>query len=287
MKKLFPILLVLVLLVGCSDATAKVSGSSTSLITMDGAKVTKGQIYSIMANQDPTATVLQMATKIVLNKEIGLTDEVKALADTQLATIKTSLGDSLQTYLDYYGYADVQALYDENIVPGIQQELLVKKHVTENFDTFAVTYFPRKTRIIETTTEALATAAIAEIKAGADFGAVAKKYSSTTYTGAEQIVYSATSLAADVLTFVQSTTVPTLSPTAIADTTTGKFYVVQVTVADPAKFKDEIISTFATEDTFVSLALATYFKSGKFKIYDKSIYDLFSTNYSSYMIQVK
>lgn len=287
MKKLFPILLVLVLLVGCSDATAKVSGSSTALITMDGAKVTKGQIYSIMANQDPTATVLQMATKIVLNKEIGLTDEVKKLADTQLATIKTSLGDSLQTYLDYYGYADVQALYDENIVPGIQQELLVKKHVTENFDAFAVTYYPRKARVIETATEALATAAIAEIKAGADFGAVAKKYSSTAYTGAEQIVFSATSLAADVLTFVKSTTVPTLSPTAIADATTGKFYVVQVTVADPAKFKDEIIANFATQDTFVSLTLATYFKSGKFKIYDKSIYDLFAANYSSYMIQVK
>ncbi len=287
MKKLFLILLILVLLVGCSDASAKVSGSNTALITMDGAKVTKGEIYSIMGNQDTTSIVLQMATKIVLNKEIGLTDEVKKLADEQLATIKTSLGDSLQTYLDYYKYADIQALYDENIVPGIQQELLVKKYVTDNFDTLAVTYFPRKARVIETTTEALAISAIAEIKAGADFAAVAKKYSSSTYTGAEQIVYSATSLPVDVLTFAKSTTVPTLSPTAIADAKTGKFYVIQITVADPAKFKDEIISNFATQDAFVSLTLATSFKSGKFKIYDKAIYDLFAASYSDYMIQVK
>jgi hypothetical protein len=287
MKKLISIIMVTILLGGCSDALAKVSKSDSALISFDGGKVTKGDVYTTMKKNGLVNEVYTIALKTILDKEIGLTDEVKTSTDKKLAELKVEFGDKFDAALKDSGYVSETEFYNEALVPFTQTSMLVKKYLNDNFANIALSYYPRKARIIQTNTEADAKSAIAEVKSGGDYMTIAKKFSTTAYTGAEDIYYSGSSLPASVLTFIQTTSGPTLSATPILDTANSKYYVVQLTTADPAKFKDEIISKFAEQDTFNKLAVAYYYKSYGFKIYDKTLFDLFSSNYSDFMIQIK
>jgi parvulin-like peptidyl-prolyl isomerase len=147
------------------------------------------------------------------------------------------------------------------------------------------TYLPRKVRVIQSATSDAAVKAIAEIKAGANFEAVAAKYSSSSYKGAEQLVTTQSTLYAAALEFATTRTVPGLTGSPIEDTANKVWYVVQLTQADPAKFKDEIITTLKNDTKFQEIAMVSYFKAGNFKVYDKTVYDEFKTNYAAYLNQ--
>jgi hypothetical protein len=87
-----------------------------------------------------------------------------------------------------------------------------------------------------------------------------------------------------VATFMQAAHVPTLSDV-LEDTDNKLYYIVQVNVADANGIKDEIISTFTKDATFVELGLMGYYTSNKFTIYDRTLYDMIKTNYPDYIIK--
>ena len=87
MKKLLVILSLSLLLMGCGNKTTNVSNSSDVLIKVGTQSVTVGQVYSQMMATDATAIIKQMATRIILNKEVPVTDEIKAEADVILASV--------------------------------------------------------------------------------------------------------------------------------------------------------------------------------------------------------
>lgn len=280
MKKLLVILSLSLLLMGCGNKTTNVSNSSDVLIKVGTQSVTVGQVYSQMMTTDAPAIIKQMATRIILNKEVPVTDEIKADADIALKEFVDSVYDNIDLYLEYYGYENETDYYENGIIPSIQQETLVRNYLTENFDTLVAGYRPKKIRLIEITDVTLAAAALSEIKAGIDFSVVADKYSTSTYPGDEELVNNTSSLPEVVITFADYLTTPTLSDV-LTDGTTN--YIVQITNADTNKLKDEIIEAFAVDTIFMEKALESYFVKYNFTIYDKSIYDVFVQSYPNYL----
>lgn len=282
MKKLLVILSLSLLLMGCGNKTTNVSNSKDVLIKVGTQSITVGQVYAQMMATDSAAIIKQMATRIILNKEVPVTDEIKAEADTALKEFVDSVYDNLDLYLEYYGYKDEADYYENGIIPSLQQETLVRNYLTENFDTLVAGYRPKKIRLIEITVATLAATALAEIKAGEDFSVVADKYSTSTYPGDEELVNNTSSLPDVVINFVDYLTTPTLSDV-LTDGTTN--YIVQITNADSNKLKTEIIDTFAVDTTFMEKALESYFVKHNFTIYDKSIYDVFVQSYPNYLAE--
>jgi len=282
MKKVLVILSLSLLLMGCGNKTTNVSNSKEVLIKVGDRSVTIGEVYSQMMATDSTAIIKQMATRVILNKEVPVTDEMKVEADEVLKQFTDSVTDNIELYLEYYGYKDTTDYYDNGILPSLQQEALVNSYLTENFDSLVAGYRPKKIRLIEITDATLAAAALAEIKAGEDFSVVADKYSTSTYPGDEELVNNTSSLPDVVINFVDYLTTPVLSDV-LTDGTTN--YIVQITNADTNKLKTEIIETFAADTTFMEKALESYFVKHNFTIYDKSIYDVFVQTYPNYLAE--
>lgn len=285
MKKLVMILAVVFLMSACSDASVKVSKSSAALITVGTETITKGKLFSTFMSRYPSETVLKMATRNILAKVVPVDAIIKASADEALASMKNTWKTDFLTFLTTYGFASEKEYYDNDLTVTAQTNALTSKYMTDNYDLIVTTYLPRKVRVIQTSTTENAVKAIAEIKNGANFEATAVKYSSASYKGAEQIVTTQSTLFAAALKFATERTVPGLTDSPVEDTPNKVFYVVQVTDADPSKFKDALLTNLKADKKFQEIALLSYFKAGKFKVYDKTIYDEFKQNFATYLNQ--
>lgn len=285
MKKLVMILAVVFLMTACSDASVKVSKSSTALLTVGTETITKGKLFTTFMSRYPSETVLKMATRNILNKVVPIDAAIKASADEALTKVKSQWAGDFATFLSTYGFASEKEYYDSDLIITAQTNALTNKYMTDNYDLIVTTYLPRKVRVIQTATAENATKAITEIKEGANFEATAVKYSSASYKGAEQIVTTQSTLFAAALKFATERTVPGLTASPIEDTTNKVFYVVQVTEADPSKFKDALLANLKADTKFQEIALLSYFKTGNFKVYDKTVYGEFKTNFPTYLNQ--
>lgn len=282
MKKIFTLLVLALFLSGCGNKVTSISNPNDALIKIGSSSVTTGQVYTALLAQDPAAAVKLMATQIILNKEVEITEEMTATAQAQLEEFKTSVGESLDMYLGYYGYKDIDDYYTNGILPTLQQDVLVNAYLSTNYEAVVAANQPKKVRIMEVTDATLAEAALAEIKAGADFKTVAAEYSTASYPGDEEIVYNASELADVVLTWMNLQTTPTLSMV-IPDTTNSTNYIMQITEADANKFKEEAIAYFALDTLFMEDALKEAFVRNGFKIYDRTVYDSFIISYADYI----
>lgn len=280
MKKLIVSITLALLLVGCGNQAAAISEPNDVLIKVGSQNITSGQVYGLMLATDATSVLKQQATQIILNKVVGLSDELKAKADEELVSFTESVGDSLEMYLEYYGYKDTEDYLTNGIIPTLQQEALVKEYITTNFDALVAGYRPKMVRLIEITDATLAETALAELKAGKDFSEVADLYSSSNFPGDEELVNNTSSLPQVVIDYYDYQTTPSLS-NVLTDGTTN--YIVQVTEADTNKLKDEIIENFALDTTFMEKTLEYYFVENGFTIYDKPLYDLFVQSYPNYL----
>ena len=252
MKKLIVSITLGLLLVGCGNQAAAISKPNDVLIKVGNESITSGQVYGLMVSTDATSVLKQQATQIILNKIVGLSDELKAKADEELVSFTESVGDSLAMYLEYYGYKDTEDYLNNGIIPTLQQEELVKQYITTNFDALVAGYRPKMVRLIEITDATIAETALAELKAGKDFSEVADLYSTSNYPGDEELVNNTSSLPKVVIDYYDYQTTPSLS-NVLTDGTTN--FIVQVTEADTNKLKDEIIENFTMDTTFMEKTL--------------------------------
>jgi len=286
MKKLLVLIIASFLLVGCYDKTTSISDKDTVLISLDGKNITKGDIYNVMGKVEPYPAVvaLTITKKMILAKEIGITPAVTAAADAALATFLEANKADLQKGLDDAGFKTQEELYNEKLIIEAQSDILVSQYLDTTFATIISTYKPIKARVMEIEKKVDADAALAAIKGGASFATVADKYGNDKYNSDLKVYYSASDLPDLVLTFLKQATLPTLSEV-IADTTNDLYYVVQVSVADGNAMKEEVISTFKKDALFIQMAIMGYYESEKFKIYDRTIYDMIQKNYPDYIVQ--
>lgn len=284
MKKLILTTLLALLLTACGNITTQISNKEEALFTVAGNAVTNEQVYSALIAQDAATIVKQMATQVILNAEVEQTPEMIAEADLELSNFKETMGESAEVYLQYYGYKDFDDYYTNGVLPTLQQDILVEKYLRDNFVEISNNYLPKKVRIIEVVDATQADLALAAIQAGSEVSSVAALYATSSYTGEEELVYTSSELPTSVLTWMNTQVSPTLSPV-LVDSDSGTNYIVQITVADPNKMIDEVVSSFGFDTTFIEMALQDAFVRNGFTLYDKSIYDQFVLSYPTYLAE--
>lgn len=284
MKKLILTTLLALLLTACGNITTQISNKEEALFTVAGNAVTNEQVYSALIAQDAATIVKQMATQVILNAEVEQTPEMIAEADLELSNFKETMGESAEVYLQYYGYKDFDDYYTNGVLPTLQQDILVEKYLRDNFVKISNNYLPKKVRIIEVVDATQADLALAAIQAGSEVSSVAALYATSSYTGEEELVYTSSELPTSVLTWMNTQVSPTLSPV-LVDSDSGTNYIVQITVADPNKMIDEVVSSFGFDTTFIEMALQDAFVRNGFTLYDKSIYDQFVLSYPTYLAE--
>ena len=250
MKKLLLTALVALTLTACGNVTTEISDKDTALITVGGTKITNEEVYTALIAQDAAGIVKQMATQVILNAEVEQTAEMIAEAELELANFTETMGENAEVYLQYYGYKDMDDYYTNGILPTLQQDILVEKYLRDNYVEISNNYLPKMVRIIEVTDSSLADAALASIQAGTDFTSVAAIYTTSAYPGDEELVYTASDLPSVVLTWMNTQVSPTLSPV-LPDIDNATNYIVQITVADPNKIEDDVVSAFGFDTTFI------------------------------------
>ena len=280
MKKLLFTLTISLLLAACGDVTTSISNKDDNLFTVGGKSVTLGQIYDVMLLSDPSGVVRSMALQIILDQEVEITSDMEAKADEELTSFVESVGDSLDMYLSYYGFKDVEDYRRNGILVGLQQEALVRKYIEDNIDRLITEYQPRKVRILEVIDPETAQIALSEIKAGADFETVANTYGDGQYFGDETLVSNNTQLPFLISEYVKTQLTPTLSEVLPEGSTN---YIVQITVVDPYKMLEDVTTYFTTDPSFVEIAVEHFMKEYNFTIFDRTLYDLFITQFPNYL----
>ena len=287
MKKLIVLSLCLLFFVGCSNASAKVSNGSESIVSVGGKKVTKQQVYEILRDQDSGETVLNIIINAITSKEVTLTSEIEAEAKVELAAAKKEMAEDYDYFLEYYGYDSDEVYYEKEILPATLYNYLPDSYIEENWDKVMEYYYPTTARIIETASADAANAAKAEIQDGKSFATVAKKYTTKSkdlYDGSEQ-VYSrndSDTLPTFVNEFIRTATGPTLSGV-ISNDAADKFYIVQITGKNPEQYTEKAIAAVKESEDLENDMMAYYCKKYNLRIYDVDLYEIFKEYYPTYL----
>ena len=291
MKKLCTLLAAMMLftLAGCKDATAGISNGSEALITIEGNKITNGDIYGLIkTSAGANETLSLIKTQIYKKENIKVSDAMKKEAEESVKSLKSMYGDSLQDTLKQYGFDNLEQYKEKSIYPGLQQKELNKKYVKAKKKAMFDSYYPVKAQILEADSKKKAENALKALKDGKDFKAVVKEYgSTTTYKGSEEIYNSKSGLPTTVFDKIKSTNKKGLIESVMEDTSSKKYYVVKVTNATPKDFEEDAINSIV-EKAFTDIepaATAYYLKKYDFTVYDKDIYDGIKSTNESYIVQ--
>lgn len=283
MKKLIVLALSLLVLAGCSDARAQLSDPNTAVFSVGDQSLTKGDLYSFMMARDAGYYAINEANRIIFDQEVPVSDQMRAEAEETLNSYRSMFGDSFTSYLQSYGFADEEDYLNNSLLLSIQSQALTEKYINENCDTLTARYSPKKIRLMQFTDETAANTALEALKNGADFAETASANGSSV-SSEETVATTQSSYATNVLAYLSVVTEPGLSEV-IADDSAANFYIVQVTDTNPENFRDEVVSAIAAMSTISSESTIHYFEKYNFTVYDKTIYDQLSSNYSDYLVQ--
>lgn len=294
MKKISGILCVCALsitLVGCKDATAGVSDAKKALITVGDTSITKGDVYKVLKGNSGASTALSMATDAIYDMEgIKVNDEMKKRAEKEfqeaLKSSKQKEEDFLKN-LKSYGFESKEDYIEQYYYSEYKQEALNKKYVNDKKKSVFNTYNPVKGRVLETTSKEKAEDALKAIQKGEDFESTAKKYGdTTTYNGKETVYISESGLPQSVFSQMVNVTKNGIISKVIEDTSSGKYYVAQVTEKDSSKFEKDAINTILETSTSLKDTVLTYYlEKNKFTIYDIDVYNGIKSQNESYIVQ--
>ncbi|NLA78378.1 MAG: hypothetical protein GX845_02350 [Erysipelothrix sp.] len=284
MKKLLSMLLLLMLLVGCANATVQVSNPKETVIIVGDSEFSKATVFNLMKNQDPASVIVEIAKQKITNKEMPIDANIRKAADEELESIKEIFGESFDSTLSMYGFESEADYIEKALLPNIQQEALAKQFIRENDELIVITYDPKQVRIAEFANEEKATAAIQALQAGESFEDVVDELSSSViYQGELQLIHNESSAPASVKQFIAQATVPTLSSLPLESDGDEKAYVVQVVEVNTTRFFDDIVEALSPLSSVSEMMFVNYFKEGNFNVYDKLIHDALKENYSEYL----
>lgn len=273
---------------GCSDATAGISKGSDALFSVDGKKVTRNEIYhSLKASSGSDIALTLIKEQLYKLEEIVLDDASIASGQEQLAKLKEQFGDQFEKQIKNAGYENEEAFYKSYIEPNLYYTLLVKKYCNDESEALLKKLYPVKAQVWEYDDKAKADAANASLKESKPFSEIGADANKTNYDGSEKIYTNVSTLPQKVIEFLGSATKVGASKEPIADTTSGKYYLVNVTNIESSTFADEAINDIITNSSndIQNDALAFYLKKHKFVIHDIDILKGIETTSDTLIVQ--
>ncbi|MDR1794634.1 MAG: hypothetical protein LBR25_04505 [Erysipelotrichaceae bacterium] len=291
MKKLTVILSILMLAAGCSsNGATKLKDTSAPIIAIGGTEITHETLYQSLRLSGGSDVIYEDVIIQLLDKDVVLTEEQIAEAQTSFEETKEAYGDSFSIYLTAMGYENEEDYFNDIFLVNKKYEVYIYSYLDTRFDEYVTTFKPVKIRMFATASDSTAAEALQAIKEGTSFEEVAAQYTVITQYGAEQMMYTE-SAETDVPTIVKdwvySQASATMTDEALFDSQAGLHYIVKIEVLNASEMKDEVRSWMSS--TFTELTAQCFYEGlskYNFGIYDKAVYDAFNSSYPGYLIPV-
>lgn len=278
-------LLLLFGLTGCDDARAKLKDANQALVTVNGKKITKGQIYSSMFAAVGETTAVNDAMRVITDAEVETTDDMVQEAQSILDYYKSSYGEErFQSYLQSTGMTEDEFL-NTVVLPSQKERKLYAQYADEQFSAIAKRYNPIKATILTFTDQDSANAALSLLKDGsANIADIIRSYSLSSKGESELITIDTTTYDSAVLTYLRSAS-PDEGWQMIPSGSGGTYYVARLDTKIPDDFRDELVEWAAQQTAVQTEAKTYYFKKYNFHIYDIGLYNAVKAKEPTVVVQ--
>ena len=142
-KKILLSCICVLLLTSCKSAITKLSNSSEPVVTIDNTNITNGEVYSTLKQAMGAYTLTNAVKSYISSKEIEVTDDMYAQAETSLAEYKKLYGDTFDEYLKAQNITEDEYV-NKVILNSIRNSKLNEKYVDENYESLCTKYIPKK-----------------------------------------------------------------------------------------------------------------------------------------------
>ena len=283
-KTVISVSALILLLSGCSDASAKLSDSSTVLMTVGNESITKGEVYSLLNNVSGGSTVINDAMKVICDLEVEVTEDMQTSAQNTYDMYAVLYGDSFTSYLDSYGYTEETYISDV-LIPSLQQDELPTKYVEQNFDALVEQYQPVQAIVLTFTTEEDKNTALSELNDGSKTAEeVASEFSLTESGTAEIFTIDDTSYDTSVTSLIRSSTADDgWQEVALEDG--SAWYLVKVVETDATAIQDAVTEKLASLSDVQTDATVYFLKKYNFHVYDITVYNQIQESNPDYLVQ--
>ena len=289
MKKASVIALCSVLLLtGCSGATATISDKSDAIMTIGDTTITKEDEYKSLKISNGSDLTMELVKQAIYKKEVKVTKKMKKNAKSTLKSYEESMSN-FEEQLKSLGYSSKKQYMNKVLIPSLQAEALTKKYFTAAKKDIQSTYKPSKAQIIQCENKANAKKALKAIQNGEDISSVAKQYmvDQATYSGEETLVTTQSSdLPTRLINKLYKAKKTGVINEVFDNTSSGTSYAYVAVLVnnDYDEIKSDVIDTLSSEDDITESCLIYYLKKYNFEVHDQDIFDDLKTNNPNYLV---
>lgn len=289
MKKTSVIALCSVLvLTGCSGATATISDKSDAIMTIGNTTITKEDEYNSLKISNGTDLTMELVKQAIYKQEVKVTKKMKKEANSTIASYEESMSN-FEEQLKSLGYSSKKEYKNKVIIPSLQAEALTKKYFTAAKKDIQSTYKPSKAQIIQCENKANAKKALKALKNGEDISSVTQQYmvDGATYSGEESLVTTNSSdLPNRLINKLYKAKKAGVINEVFENTSSGTSYTYVAVLVDNDydNIKSDIIDTLSSEDDITEACLIYYLKKYNFEVHDQDVFDNLKTNNPTYLV---
>lgn len=289
MKKT-PILFVcaVMMLTGCSGATATIKDKDETIMTIGDTKYTKGDEYDLLKISTGTDLTMELVKQAIYKQEVKVTKEMKKKAQEQVYNYKENM-ENFDEQIQSLGYKNSTQYMNKVLIPSLQASELTEKYFTDAKKDIQKTYKPSKARIIQCENKATAKKALKALKNGTDPEEVAQQYmvDSAKYSGKEALITTKTTdLSTRLINTLSKAKKTGVIDEVFTNESSGTTYAyVAVLVSNTYKdIKDDVYTTLSSDDDVTKACLVYYLKKYNFEVHDQDVFNNLKVNNPEYLV---
>lgn len=283
MKKILSILITLLVLVGCSNASLKPSHNEI-LFKINGKEIREDDVFESMHLSNNSFQIVRSeAQKILLNYLVEEDDDFNKQVQERLEEAKTTLGDNFDLFLKENGFENEEEYIDTIVKDIVRLDIALTQAMDDDYENIK-SKRPRQVKIIEVEADS-ANKALELAKSGSSLEEVYEEYGveNTQYKGNVILVSENSNLDTAPLDKLLNATDNGLIKEVVTSSSTNAQYILEVVNIDADELKDEVIEEFINDSELSEQYLAKLFSKHKFKLYDQHLYDAFNENLPEYI----
>lgn len=283
MKKILSILITLLVLVGCSNASLKPSHNEI-LFKINGKEIREDDVFESMHLSNNSFQIVRSeAQKILLNYLVEEDDDFNKQVQERLEEAKTTLGDNFDLFLKENGFENEEEYIDTIVKDIVRLDIALTQAMDDDYENIK-SKRPRQVKIIEVEADS-ANKALELAKSGSSLEEVYEEYGveNTQYKGNVILVSENSNLDTAPLDKLLNATDNGLIKEVVTSSSTNAQYILEVVNIDADELKDEVIEEFINDSKLSEEYLAKLFSKHKFKLYDQHLYDAFNENLPEYI----
>lgn len=286
MKKLFPLIVSLILLTACGNAQANIS-KKEDLFRVEKQTLTSEDLFNTMKRTDRATLVLQDA-KEKMSADVELTDEMKKEAQEQLDMFKDIFGDDFEKTLAQIGMKDEKEYLEKLVYPELRFNTLVQKYTEENFADIFEKHPARKAKVLEVDPKKADEALKAIKEEGIDKVAEDFHVENSPFAGKEQVYFLSeeSQLPAAISKYLKDTDKKGLSDVVKSDATEST-YIIDIIAFEADDLKETLIEQYGQNQEIKEEITQELFRKHDFKVYDQTVYDNLLEHFPKYLNEEK